>query len=75
MKIKNRFIYETVLCDLAGTRTQDPPDKNWDALPTELLNASVNENKKPLHLGNGFFVIWLGLEPRTHTLKVYCSTN
>ncbi len=20
-------------------------------------------------------VIWLGLEPRTHTLKVYCSTN
>ena len=22
-----------------------------------------------------FFVIPLGLEPRTHTLKVYCSTN
>ena len=21
------------------------------------------------------FVNWLGLEPRTHTLKVYCSTN
>jgi len=20
-------------------------------------------------------VNWLGLEPRTHTLKVYCSTN
>jgi hypothetical protein len=20
-------------------------------------------------------VIWLGLEPRAHTLKVYCSTN
>jgi hypothetical protein len=22
-----------------------------------------------------FKVIWLGFEPRTHTLKVYCSTN
>ncbi len=24
---------------------------------------------------SNLFVNWLGLEPRTHTLKVYCSTN
>ena len=24
---------------------------------------------------SGFLVIPLGLEPRAHTLKVYCSTN
>jgi hypothetical protein len=38
------------------------------------LPLCVKQIKKPLHLRSGF-VNWLGLEPRTHTLKVYCSTN
>ncbi len=30
----------------------------------------------PINIGMAFaYVIPLGLEPRTHTLKVYCSTN
>jgi hypothetical protein len=32
------------------------------------------ENEKVSRMET-FFVIWLGLEPRAHTLKVYCSTN
>ena len=38
----------------------------------------IKGNKKGLasNFGNqSYGVIWLGLEPRTHTLKVYCSTN
>ena len=31
--------------------------------------------KTPSNFIGRAFVIWLGLEPRTHTLKVYCSTN
>lgn len=34
----------------------------------------VKAAKKSLPIMRGF-VNWLGLEPRTHTLKVYCSTN
>jgi hypothetical protein len=34
-----------------------------------LLNAPANATEQFL------FVIPLGLEPRTHTLKVYCSTS
>ena len=30
------------VCELAGTRTQGPPDKNRDALPTELSNQCNN---------------------------------
>ncbi len=29
----------TVFCDPAGIRTQDPPDKNRDALPPELQSS------------------------------------
>jgi hypothetical protein len=32
-------------------------------------------NKKNLFISEEVFVNWLGLEPRAHTLKVYCSTN
>lgn len=31
--------------------------------------------KKTSHFCEAFFVIPLGFEPRTHTLKVYCSTS
>ncbi len=31
--------------------------------------------KKASHFCEAFFVIPLGFEPRTHTLKVYCSTS
>ena len=42
--------------------------------------AGSDHKSKPasvLHFENQviLFVNWLGLEPRTHTLKVYCSTN
>ena len=42
------------------------------------MDAAFKENKNGTndnfsHLSHQ--VIWLGLEPRTHTLKVYCSTN
>jgi site-specific DNA recombinase len=42
------------------------------------MDAAFEENKNGTndnlsHLSHQ--VIWLGLEPRTHTLKVYCSTN
>lgn len=36
----------------------------------------VKGNKKsPMRLHQAFEVIPLGFEPRTHTLKVYCSTS
>ena len=35
----------------------------------------VSTNKKTTQIHRVVFVIPLGLEPRTHTLKVYCSTN
>jgi hypothetical protein len=31
--------------------------------------------KKASPVGDAFLVIPLGFEPRTHTLKVYCSTS
>ena len=42
------------------------------------MDAAFEENKNGTndnfsHLSHQ--VNWLGLEPRTHTLKVYCSTN
>ena len=48
-------------CDLARA-SRYPPDSYRDKLLAKLL----------LEL---FFVIWLGLEPRTLSLKVRCSTN
>ncbi len=35
------------------------------------MNA-IKENRNRLKF---LLVNWLGLEPRAHTLKVYCSTN
>ena len=37
-----------------------------------LAERAITIKKPPIIWG---FVNWLGLEPRTHTLKVYCSTN
>lgn len=34
-----------------------------------------DHKKKPLRYLKGFFVIRLGLEPKTPALKVLCSTN
>ncbi len=36
---------------------------------------SGNEKAPPRLKRDGALVIPLGLEPRAHTLKVYCSTN
>ena len=61
-------------CDLAGTRTQDPYIKSvlLYQLSYQILK-SIKRNKD--HQSDPYLVIRLGLEPRTHTLKVYCSTN
>lgn len=42
------------------------------------LDAAFRENKNgtsDIFIDLSHQVNWLGLEPRTHTLKVYCSTN
>ncbi len=47
-------------------------------LPKEKADFDVMpESASILHLKNVKLLVvnWLGLEPRTHTLKVYCSTN
>lgn len=49
-------------------KSQDAPDK-IGYLPAEILT-----HKKTTDYIR-WLVIPLGLEPRAHTLKVYCSTN
>ena len=53
--------------DSAGIRTQDPPD--------EKSGCSTMKSIKKAEEFSAFQVIPLGFEPRTHTLKVYCSTS
>ena len=38
-------------------------------------HLSKKPPEKYRRVNHEFFVIRLGLEPRAHTLKVYCSTN
>ena len=40
----------------------------------QVPKAAIRGQKKSAHKAE-YFVIRLGLEPRAHTLKVYCSTN
>jgi hypothetical protein len=40
-----------------------------------LLTFDFDQKQKTPEEFRGLFVIPLGLEPRAHTLKVYCSTN
>ena len=48
---------------------------NIDVYP--MFTPTLQKTRKPLIIrgSRSAFVIPLGLEPRTHTLKVYCSTN
>jgi hypothetical protein len=40
------------------------------------IKPHVSNNKNPLSVAvRGFLVAPLGFEPRTRTLKVYCSTS
>ena len=57
-------------CDPTGARTQDPIIKS-DVLYQ--LSYRVNASKKYTKITH--FVTRLGLEPRTPSLKVMCSTN
>ena len=57
-------------CDLAGARTQDPNIKSvvLYQLSYQVINKMKNKLLKSL-------VTRLGIEPRTPTLRVSCSTS
>ena len=50
-----------------------PPPQ--DGVSTNFTTRAIEKEKGQLPALFSFFVIPLGLEPRAHTLKVYCSTS
>ncbi len=61
--------YASFISALERIRTPNPRSRNPIFYPVELRVQFV-ETKKPLRGGKAHFVIPLGLEPRTTTLKV-----
>ena len=77
---KKATLLELLFCDPAGSGSAprspntNPEPSRIEPIPT-LLFESSGHKKKPQSVIEAFFVIPLGFEPRTHTLKVYCSTS
>ena len=57
-------------CDPAGTRTQDPPNKNLDALPTELRNKIISWIGIPA--GYQLFDVFPAFHPLDISFPLFC---
>ena len=76
-KLGNQNPTQSVILKYVKKNSKDKKVKNKKPLTGKLkvLNTkSQNINMKKITI---FYlkVTWLGFEPRTHTLKVYCSTS
>ncbi len=67
------FVIPLGLAQLRDSRTLTMSLLRIEPFPTLLFDPIGH--KKSNSFGVAFFVIPLGFEPRTHTLKVYCSTS